>query len=41
MSKEEPMEWTLDGVDLASLPKVSLHDHLDGGIRPETILEML
>jgi adenosine deaminase len=35
------MEWTLDGVDLASLPKVSLHDHLDGGIRPETILEML
>ena len=41
MSKEEPMEWTLDGVDLTTLPKVSLHDHLDGGIRPETILEML
>ena len=35
------MEWTLDGVDLTTLPKVSLHDHLDGGIRPETILEML
>jgi len=26
--------------DLRSLPKVSLHDHLDGGLRPATILEI-
>ena len=28
------------GVDIASLPKVSLHDHLDGGVRPQTIIEL-
>jgi len=35
-------EYLLNGgrVDLASLPKVSLHDHLDGGLRPQTILEL-
>ncbi|BDZ45854.1 adenosine deaminase [Naasia aerilata] len=35
-------EYLLDGgrVDIASLPKVSLHDHLDGGLRPQTILEL-
>jgi adenosine deaminase len=27
-------------VDLAALPKISLHDHLDGGLRPATILEL-
>lgn len=27
-------------VDIADLPKVSLHDHLDGGVRPQTILEL-
>jgi adenosine deaminase len=27
-------------VDLAVLPKISLHDHLDGGLRPATILEL-
>ena len=27
-------------VDLKSLPKVSLHDHLDGGLRPETIIAL-
>jgi adenosine deaminase len=26
--------------DLKALPKVSLHDHLDGGLRPGTILEI-
>ncbi|MFI5085239.1 MAG: adenosine deaminase [Actinomycetales bacterium] len=26
--------------DLRSLPKVSLHDHLDGGLRPGTIIEL-
>lgn len=27
-------------MDLAQLPKVVLHDHLDGGLRPATILEL-
>jgi adenosine deaminase len=26
--------------DIRSLPKISLHDHLDGGLRPQTILEL-
>ncbi|MDP5227435.1 MULTISPECIES: adenosine deaminase [Arthrobacter] len=26
--------------DLKTLPKVSLHDHLDGGLRPATIIEL-
>lgn len=29
-----------DGADIQALPKVSLHDHLDGGVRPETLLEI-
>ena len=35
-------EFTLPGSDLNlnSLPKVSLHDHLDGGLRPQTIIEL-
>jgi adenosine deaminase len=27
-------------VDAATLPKVSLHDHLDGGLRPATVFEL-
>lgn len=27
-------------IDIRTLPKVSLHDHLDGGLRPATILEL-
>ncbi|NMR28328.1 adenosine deaminase [Crystallibacter degradans] len=27
-------------IDIRSLPKVSLHDHLDGGLRPGTIIEL-
>ncbi|WP_026553782.1 adenosine deaminase [Arthrobacter sp. 35W] len=27
-------------IDFLSLPKVSLHDHLDGGLRPSTIIEL-
>src|SRR5690625_670220 len=35
-------ELTLDpfSLDLARLPKVSLHDHLDGGLRVETVWEL-
>ena len=33
--------WRLWGdVDAAALPKVSLHDHLDGGLRPGTVLDL-
>jgi len=28
------------GADITTLPKVSLHDHLDGGLRPQTIIEL-
>ena len=28
------------GVSIDALPKVSLHDHLDGGLRPATIIEL-
>ena len=37
-----PTEYRLegDGTDLRSLPKVSLHDHLDGGLRPQTLIEL-
>jgi adenosine deaminase len=28
------------GVSINTLPKVSLHDHLDGGLRPATIIEL-
>ena len=27
-------------VDIRRLPKVSLHDHLDGGLRAQTIVEL-
>jgi adenosine deaminase len=28
------------GANITTLPKVSLHDHLDGGLRPQTIIEI-
>ncbi|HLP23560.1 MAG TPA: adenosine deaminase [Microbacteriaceae bacterium] len=33
-------ELKIDGIDVRALPKVSLHDHLDGGLRPQTIIEL-
>jgi adenosine deaminase len=30
----------VDGIDVALLPKISLHDHLDGALRPSTVLEL-
>ncbi|WP_353809218.1 adenosine deaminase [Agromyces sp. SYSU T00194] len=35
-------EYRLEGggADIRALPKVSLHDHLDGGLRPQTIIEL-
>ena len=27
-------------MDISKLPKISLHDHLDGGLRPQTIIEL-
>ncbi|MVA76414.1 adenosine deaminase [Auraticoccus sp. F435] len=32
------MTLTLD--EIRALPKVALHDHLDGGLRPQTVLEL-
>jgi len=29
-----------DERSIRSLPKVLLHDHLDGGLRPQTIIDM-
>ena len=39
---DSPLDATqnVEGVALSSLPKVSLHDHLDGGLRPRTIVEL-
>ncbi len=28
------------GASITALPKISLHDHLDGGLRPQTILDL-
>ncbi|HIW46385.1 MAG TPA: adenosine deaminase [Candidatus Yaniella excrementigallinarum] len=37
---EDELQLDPFGLDLAALPKVSLHDHLDGGLRPATIVEL-
>lgn len=35
------LQYTLPGgVAVNALPKVSLHDHLDGGLRPQTIIDL-
>ncbi|CAH0157732.1 Adenosine deaminase [Microbacterium oxydans] len=40
MSIDPNGDVTIQGVSLRSLPKVSLHDHLDGALRPATIIEL-
>ena len=40
MAIEQHGDTKLEGVSIRSLPKVSLHDHLDGALRPQTIIEL-
>lgn len=40
MSIDANGDVTIQGASLRSLPKVSLHDHLDGALRPATIVEL-
>lgn len=40
MAIDQHGDAQLDGVSIRSLPKVSLHDHLDGALRPQTIIEL-
>ncbi len=40
MAIDQHGDAKLQGVSLRSLPKVSLHDHLDGALRPQTIIEL-
>lgn len=36
----EATYFLADKTDIGALPKVSLHDHLDGGLRPATVIEL-
>lgn len=40
MSIDQHGDREVDGVSLRALPKVSLHDHLDGAVRPQTVIEL-
>ena len=40
MAIEQHGDAKLEGISIRSLPKVSLHDHLDGALRPQTIIEL-
>ena len=39
-NRRYPPPGSLTTMDIHSLPKAVLHDHLDGGLRVETILEL-
>jgi adenosine deaminase len=39
-SEDQDYVLPLDGTSITALPKISLHDHLDGGLRTDTILEI-
>ncbi len=36
----EPYVMPGGGADITALPKISLHDHLDGGLRAQTVIEL-
>ena len=40
MAIDQHGDAKIQGVSIRSLPKVSLHDHLDGAVRPQTIIEL-
>lgn len=40
MPIEHDGDAVLQGLSIRSLPKISLHDHLDGAVRPATIVEL-
>jgi len=40
MAIDQHGDAKIQGVSIRSLPKVSLHDHLDGALRPQTIIEL-
>lgn len=40
MSIASDCDVKVQGVSLRSLPKISLHDHLDGAVRPETVFAL-
>ena len=40
MAIDQNDDARLQGVSIRELPKVSLHDHLDGAVRPATIIEL-
>ncbi|KRA22189.1 adenosine deaminase [Microbacterium sp. Root61] len=40
MPIEQNGDAVIDGVSIRRLPKISLHDHLDGALRPQTIIEL-
>ncbi|MGZ0711473.1 adenosine deaminase (plasmid) [Coraliomargarita sp. W4R53] len=40
MAIDQHGDAVLEGLSIRGLPKVSLHDHLDGAVRPATIIEL-